>query len=152
MTNQITIMTFTFPTEAHVVKGYLESNGMETFLKDEMTVQVNNFYSNAIGGVKLQVREPDYDRGIQLLREGGYLTDQTPYKKKELKIIEVARLADQKACPFCGSDNFGKSKKLSWPIIPLYLILNIMFPIYKPTYKCFDCGEEWKLKKIKLKL
>ena len=45
MTNWLTIKTFTFPTEAHVVKGYLESNGMDVFLKDEMTVQVNNFYS-----------------------------------------------------------------------------------------------------------
>ena len=147
MTNRQTLMTFTFPTEAHIVKGFLESNGIEVYLKDEMTVQVNNFYSNAIGGVKLQVNEPDYEQGIQLLREGGYLNDQTTQEKKEIKIIEVARLADQKVCPFCGSDNFDKSKKLSWPIIPLYLLLNIMFPIYKPTFKCFDCGEEWKLKK-----
>ena len=148
MTNWLTIMTFTFPTEAHVVKGYLESNGIDVFLKDEMTVQVNNFYSNAIGGVKLQVREPDYEQGIQLLREGGYLKDKSANTNEEVKIVEFARIADQKVCPFCGSDNFGKSKKLSWPIIPLYLILNIMFPIYKPTFKCFDCSEEWKLKKI----
>ncbi len=152
MTNRLTLMTFTFPTEAHVVKGFLESNGVETFLKDEMTVQVNNFYSNAIGGVKLQVNETDYDNGIQLLHEGGYLKDHSEDMGVEIKIVETARFADQKTCPFCQSDNFGKSKKLSWPIVPLFLILNIMFPIYKPTFKCFDCGEEWKIKKVKSKV
>lgn len=152
MTNRITLTTFTFPTEAHVAKGFLEANGIESYLKDEMTVQVNNFYSNAIGGVKLQVAETDYERGIQLLREGGYLKEHSENAEDHIKIVEVVRIADQKACPFCGFDNFGKSKKLSWPIIPLYLILNIMFPIYKPTFKCFDCGEEWKLIKTKSNL
>lgn len=39
--NWIIAMTCTFPHEAHMIKGYLESRGIETFLKDEMTVQVN---------------------------------------------------------------------------------------------------------------
>jgi hypothetical protein len=149
MTNRLTLTTFTFPTEAHVVKGFLEANGIESYLKDEMTVQVNNFYSNAIGGVKLQVNEPDFERGIQLLKESGYLKEHTTIEEDQIKIVEIKSIADKKICPFCGSDNFGKSKKLAWPIVPVYLLLNIVFPIYKPTYKCFDCDKEWKFKKVK---
>ncbi len=68
------IMVFTFPQEAYTAKAYLESEGIEVFLQDEMTTQVFNFYSNAIGGVKMLVQEADTERALQLLIEGGYLT------------------------------------------------------------------------------
>lgn len=45
-----TVLSFTYPHEAHLAKGKLESEGIEVFLKDELTTQVNNFYSHAIGG------------------------------------------------------------------------------------------------------
>ena len=41
-------VTFTYPHEAHLAKNYLESEGIETEIRDELTAQVNNFYSNAI--------------------------------------------------------------------------------------------------------
>lgn len=73
MDNLIEIISFTYPHEAHLAKGYLESHGIEIFLKDEMIVQVNNFYSNAVGGVKLMIKESDYEQGLQLLKENGYI-------------------------------------------------------------------------------
>jgi hypothetical protein len=69
----ITIRTFTYPQDAFIIKGRLEADGIECFLKDEMTVQVDNFYTNALGGVKLQVREGDRERAEELLTEAGYL-------------------------------------------------------------------------------
>ena len=62
----ITIHIFQLPTEAHIAKALLESQGIDVFLKDEHTVQSHNFLSNAIGGVKLQVKEIDVDKGILL--------------------------------------------------------------------------------------
>jgi hypothetical protein len=69
----ITIRTFTYPQDAFIIKGRLEAEGIECFLKDELTVQVDNFYTNALGGVKLQVRESDRDRAEEILTEAGYL-------------------------------------------------------------------------------
>ena len=69
----ITVLTFTYPNEVVVIRARLESEGIECFVKDELTVQVNPFYSNAIGGIKLQVRESDLDRTIEILKEGGYV-------------------------------------------------------------------------------
>jgi hypothetical protein len=42
-----------------MAKNYYESAGIDTFLRDELTAQVDNFYSNAIGGVKLQIKNKD---------------------------------------------------------------------------------------------
>jgi hypothetical protein len=72
----ITILTFEFAHEAPIVKGKLESEGIPCFLKDELTAQVAPFYSNAIGGVKLQVIESDVPQAIEILKEGGYIKDE----------------------------------------------------------------------------
>ncbi len=73
MDNLITVISFTYPHEAHLAKGKLQSEGVEVFIKDEMTAHVNNFYSNAIGGVKLQVRDDDVDTAHRILLESGYI-------------------------------------------------------------------------------
>ena len=67
MEELITIKTYTYPHEVYVERGKLESEGIQTFLKDEATVQVYNFYSNAVGGVKLQVFADDAERAIAIL-------------------------------------------------------------------------------------
>lgn len=41
-------------------------------MKDELIAQVNPFYSNAVGGVKLQVKESDLELALEILNEGGY--------------------------------------------------------------------------------
>src|SRR5689334_20715715 len=77
--NYITLLTassFSYPSEIYVVRAMLESEGIECFLKDELTAQVNHFYSPAIGGVKLQVYESDLEKAKQLLIENGYFKEQ----------------------------------------------------------------------------
>ena len=69
MDNWIIIISFTYPHEAHMAKAKLESEGIETMIQDELTAQVNNFYSNAIGGVKLLVKENDIERANIILEE-----------------------------------------------------------------------------------
>jgi hypothetical protein len=73
--NFITIKTFTYPHEASIIKGRLESEGIRCFVKDELTVQAYPLYSNAIGGVKLQVRESDFESAVAIMKEAGYLNE-----------------------------------------------------------------------------
>lgn len=82
MENWITVISFTYPHEAHLAKGKLESEGIEVIIKDELTAQVNNFYSNAIGGVKLLVRDFDFDNANQILVESGYIKEMNPLPNK----------------------------------------------------------------------
>ncbi len=66
------LATFTYPTELVVVRSLLESNNIDCFVRDELTVQVHNFYSNAIGGIRLEVPTDQYQRAHQLLLENGF--------------------------------------------------------------------------------
>jgi hypothetical protein len=69
-------MTFTHPTELAVLRARLEADGIDCLVLDQLTAQVNPFYSNAIGGVKLQVKESDLPRTIEILKEGGYINEE----------------------------------------------------------------------------
>lgn len=82
MQELLTIIRFTYPHEAAIARGLLESEGIEVFTKDELTTQVHNFYSNAIGGIKLQVWGADYERAAGILRESSF-ANQMSYVKQE---------------------------------------------------------------------
>lgn len=68
----VTIATFTYPSEFAVIRARLEAEGIECNVRDELTAQVHNFYSNAIGGIKLQVSHQDAEKAIEILEENGY--------------------------------------------------------------------------------
>lgn len=139
MNQFVTIRTFSYPHEAHIVMGKLESEGIEVFLKDELTVQVNNFYSNAVGGVKLQVQPKDVERAMTIINN---------QKKEPDKIVILSKneFTKQDQCPFCKSDNISCSKNANWLTLIPYLIVGFIFPIYKKTYICYDCEKKWKVK------
>lgn len=71
MTNYVTIARFTLPQDMHLAKAKLESEGVDCEVRDELTVQTDNFLSNAIGGVRLQVRVDDFEQAADVLRDMG---------------------------------------------------------------------------------
>ncbi len=72
MKDQIHIATFTYPSDLAVVRAKLEANDIECYVRDEMTVQVHNFLSNAIGGIRLEVSEDNYEDALKILNESGF--------------------------------------------------------------------------------
>jgi hypothetical protein len=123
MNDWITILTFTYPQEAYIVKAKLESEGIKSFIKDELTAQVNNLYSNAIGGVKVQVQEIDLDRAFKILKKLGYFEEpEQPENKLLLKIDEfTAKL------PIIGKTIFAKRLFVVSSIIIVIIVFAIMF-------------------------
>ena len=73
MDNWVTIYTADLPQNAHMVKAYLESFELYVVIRDELTAQVDNFHSNAIGGVKLMVHKNNQQQALELLQQGGYI-------------------------------------------------------------------------------
>ncbi|WP_430813861.1 putative signal transducing protein [Carboxylicivirga sp. RSCT41] len=142
-----TIITFTQPHDAHFAKVLLESAGIETIIRDELTAQVNNFYSNAIGGVKLDVKESDSSAAIATLKEGGYINKTKQTQHQNVEIIELNENTDRSICPFCSSDNIYKKKVVNPLVLVAYLLLGAFFPIFKRNYICYDCDKEWKFRK-----
>lgn len=72
MENWTLLYAFTYPHEAHLVRTLLESEGIEVLIWDEETIQFANMYSGAMGGVRLMVRQPDYEKAVKLLETLDY--------------------------------------------------------------------------------
>ena len=86
----ITVNTFNLPHHAHLAKAKLQSEGIEVFLKDEMTAHVNYLDAGAIGGIKLQVSEADVDWAQRVLIESGYMKE--PVRKQNSVLIRFDKL------------------------------------------------------------
>lgn len=119
-----TIAVFSYPAEAVVVKGKLESEQVQVFLKDEFTVATDPFATNAIGGVKMQVYKEDFIKAMGILETSNpdlvkyrveYVQCPNCHKRnaRELRDIETARTFAEKLnavflsiVPFSGSKNY----------------------------------------------
>lgn len=54
---------------ALLAKSVLDSAGIECFLSDENVIRMDWLWSNALGGIKLQVREEDVSPAVELLKQ-----------------------------------------------------------------------------------
>jgi len=77
-------MTFAHSIELAVLRTLLEADEIEYRVLDELTVEVIPIYSDVIGGVKLQVRESDVEKAIEILKDGGYIKDEDLQPSKSL--------------------------------------------------------------------
>jgi hypothetical protein len=91
-----TIARYRNPIDAHIARARLEAEGIPSFVADEHLIGVNGFYSDVLGGVKLNV--PDgwaeaardvvaRDHSVDL-RRGGWPARRRP---------------DPRLCPACGA-------------------------------------------------
>lgn len=54
---------------AHIMLGRLRNEYINCYLQDEYSVTIDPFLSNAIGGIKLMVAEPQAERALALLQQ-----------------------------------------------------------------------------------
>jgi hypothetical protein len=64
-----TIARYSFPYEAQIARAKLDSEGIPAYIADEHTINMQWFYSDALGGVKLQVPETYAQQALELLSE-----------------------------------------------------------------------------------
>ncbi|MGP8214875.1 MAG: DUF2007 domain-containing protein [Bacteroidia bacterium] len=159
MHDWVTIATFTYPHQAAILQGKLESEGIECYVKDGNTVSANPFYSNAIGGVKIQVKENDVESANKIVKEyydnvnseeGVSITENGTEPKDELKHGNQEESSSVKIkCPSCGSDDVNKDNTPSrFSLISVILLgLPLLFPARK-KYHCFNCGADFTPQKV----
>jgi hypothetical protein len=63
----VTVARFQYSTEAQIIKGRLEADGIEVFLKDNITIDTDPLVSQAIGGIKLNVLAKDEAKAKEIL-------------------------------------------------------------------------------------
>lgn len=127
----ITIASFDNTEQAELLKGRLDLAGIPAFVADKGVVGNAWVYSNAVGGVRVQVEEKDLPRVRSFLEASGECTS------------EMAALSAYR-CPFCGSTKveFRRlSKTFFWLSL---LVLAVPLALYRPRCHCLDCGKTWK--------
>lgn len=123
----VTVLTVQYPQQLWIIKGKLESEGIECFVKDELTVQSYNLYSNAVGGVKLQVQQKDVESAVELLKELGYL------KEEAVQIDLLTRINRRTAfIPFLKNLDITYRITIA-TLIFVGIVAALLYFIFKPT-------------------
>ena len=131
-----TIARFQYSSEAQIIKGRLEADGIQVFLTDNLTIDTDPLVSNAIGGVKLKV-----------------LSRQAMQAQHILETINKYSLDDEGNtinCPSCNSEHvqlFSTIKDIKSFFSFVFGVLIGTLPFYaKHKYRCDDCNNEFDIK------
>lgn len=115
-----TVASYSTPAEAQVAWSRLTSAGVEAMIRDELTVGSMWVYSNAIGGVKIEVIEEDYDTARELL--GLAPSDEGAIR-----------------CPHCGAADCHVRVLDVWGAI--CVVLKLPIPLQTAVVDCRKCGK-----------
>lgn len=121
----LTVAAFDTPTRAAILASRLEAEGIECFIADAETIGMHALLAGAVGGVKVQVREADAPRAMDIVRS-------------------ACPPPSRPACPGCGSTE-TRRKGLSLPMAILaVLTLGVLALFFSTTWICTPCSREWK--------
>ena len=134
----VTVARYDSSIRAHIVKAHLEGHDMVCFVFDANMVDLDPLLSNAVGGVKVKVREKDAEEALRILKE----LDETPYTDENDEVI---------ACPNCGSTSyythFTSMRNAKSILAFLLTLFTAVFPIYrKQVLRCKECDTEFDTK------
>ena len=62
-----TLASFNLPMDAYLLRARLEGSGIIAYVRDENLITLDWLYSNAVGGVKVDVADEDYEKALELL-------------------------------------------------------------------------------------
>jgi DNA-directed RNA polymerase subunit RPC12/RpoP len=127
------IATFPYSSGALILKGKIESEGIEVFMFDNNTIDTDPLLSNAIGGVKLFVHSENAEKASEIVSE---------FNKYSLNDNGEAI-----HCPKCNSEKIEfltTIKDIKSLLAFIFSFVFVMFPIHtKYKYKCEDCNSEF---------
>ncbi len=127
-----TVASFREAYQAYLAKGRLETEGISAIVLDEHLAGINWMFSQAIGGVKVQVPEDDFEQALKILEED-YAED----------LIEMDPDKSTDRCPECGSASISVKPYSIWWLIPsLYFLCPVFFG--RKRWKCNSCGAVWR--------
>ncbi|MFE8070912.1 DUF2007 domain-containing protein [Marinobacteraceae bacterium S3BR75-40.1] len=125
----ITVARFSMLHEAHLARARLESEGVDVLLPDEHTLTLQQFYVDALGGLRLQVPEADCERAEAILRED-----------RSNLLHEEETLGGKRQCVRCGSPDLRSVIQAG----PLVLVRALLQPegegLWRREWHCQACG------------
>jgi hypothetical protein len=126
----VTLRRFRDLPDAELAKSFLESTGIECFLRDDIAIGMNWGWSNALGGIKVCVRSKDAGAADQLL---GEIPD-------EFDVKGIGQYK-QPRCPNCRSTNISLEDLDK----PFGLVIGLPTALTPKghLWTCNSCGHEW---------
>ena len=130
----VTVRRYRDLAEAYVGRSLLELAGIPAWVADENLVRLDWFYSNLVGGMRLQVHERDEAAAREILEE----------KAPEIITYGEGEVYVQPTCPKCGSAEIalGGGTERGRSLVALYL-LSIPVPPREAAWHCEACGARW---------
>ena len=123
----VIIRTFDNYFSASIMLSRLHADGIECYLKDEYTVTIDPILTNAVGGIKLVVKDQDEEAVKKLL---------AAYEAEYMKSA---------CCPKCGSNSFtfiAKPGLTNFVTAILTWLLSNYAVAQDYVYHCEECGYE----------
>lgn len=138
----VTICNFAYGTdpasEAELARIKLEANGIQCFLAGKNFISMYWLLSDAEGGIKLQVRESDAEKALEILGTDTHIAfneSEDPDTKPE---------PINPSCPKCGSNDVEYERFSKKSFYLGILLLRFPLPFLRKRYKCKSCGKTWK--------
>ena len=131
----VTIRRYRDPVEAMLARAALESAGIEAYLRDENIVRMDWFYSNMIGGLRLQVAKDDVEAAEAVLSQ----------PVPESFTTDDGSLYEQPKCPRCHSLDISFEHVDAKVSLAALVLLGVPVPSrIVDAWKCNACGLLWQ--------
>jgi len=124
-----TIATFSKPEEAHLFRTRLEAAGIPAYVQDEYLIQMDWFYSNAIGGVRVQIA----DENLEAARE--FLENDFPQATPDA--VDVV-------CPRCGSGDTAPDELPRRISFLSFLLFSFPLLFARHRWRCASCRQVFR--------
>jgi len=128
----VTAMAFSTLWEADMARSRLEAEGITAFVKDGHTINMNWLYSNALGGVKVQVTQKDLKRAGEILS--------IPLGTDVRDEVDTG---DSITCPRCENENIQYRVTGKRWIFLTWLLCGIPLIWPRKRLYCCKCGYAW---------
>ena len=125
----VTIASFPKVYEAHLAKLRLVAEGIPAYLLDEHLISLHWFYSEALGGVKVQVP-----------KEHGELAKKIIFTDHREELSEMFEMEPPILCLKCGNESTLFPLGEPWVAVLTWMWVGIPFIIWLNKRKCNHCG------------
>lgn len=145
----VTIAHFYYLYEAELLAAKLESEGIQAFIPDAMTIGMDPFLANTIGGIRVQIRQADTEQARTVLAV--VQSNNTPEAAKpEFEIHNGKKMRLNKGvCMECDAAGIYITVQPLWrSIVSWVVLLGLRLPLPITTKRhcwCSECNAECKL-------
>ena len=129
----VRVGSFRDPYEAHIARSLLESAGIPGFVSNEHHVGMNWLYSNALGGVVVQVAEEHAEDALELLEQPA----------PETQFEEEWEESEAETCPRCG-ESAGRPSQFDTRVRAASMIVGVPLTVGRYRWRCASCGYGWR--------